>query len=192
MDADFAVELGADDETLEIPWAAPDGPRYIDLKRNPHSLREIEEGQREPALSEFLLGMNAPASAFETAKCDTWFTCKLNPEEEIYGAACKFGSYVDLLFTAIPSRVVFSEHEKFAEEITKLLKRAPEMPASAEFLIRRCYFHEEGVPRDGFYFTFYLFGYGDDQAECRSRWQIALSLAGNAIRQWSARADPSD
>ena len=36
MQADFAVELGRDDETLEVPWAAPDGRlRYHDLKRDP-------------------------------------------------------------------------------------------------------------------------------------------------------------
>ncbi len=32
------VELGADDETLELPWAADDGgPRYYDLKRQPET-----------------------------------------------------------------------------------------------------------------------------------------------------------
>src|SRR5260370_19887885 len=36
VEADFAVELGADDETLELPWAAADGGlRYYDLKRQP-------------------------------------------------------------------------------------------------------------------------------------------------------------
>ena len=44
VEADFAVELGADDETLEFPWAAADGgPRYYDLKRQPELLLEIEE-----------------------------------------------------------------------------------------------------------------------------------------------------
>ena len=31
--------------------------------------------------------------------------------------------------------------------------------------------------------TLYLFGYGDDEAQARQRWAIALKLAENAIRQ---------
>jgi hypothetical protein len=46
--------------------------------------------------------------------------------------------------------------------------------------------------RDGFYITFYLFGYGDDEAEARQRWGIGLNLVENAIRQVAAmRADAS-
>ena len=62
VEADFAVELGADDETLEVPWAAEDGgPRYHDLKRQPELLPEIEEASRAPELAEFLAVMNSPA-----------------------------------------------------------------------------------------------------------------------------------
>jgi hypothetical protein len=191
VDADFAAELGADDETLEFPWQAAGAIRYYDLKRKPELLAEIEEARQAPALAEFLAAVNSPRCAFETAKCDAWFANELNVEEEIYGAACKFASYVDLVFTEKASRRLFSEHERFAQEITRLLTRAPEMPAAAEFLIRRCFFHENDEVREGFYFTFYLSGYGDDEAEARKRWGIALTLAANAIRQWSARTQSS-
>jgi hypothetical protein len=66
------------------------------------------------------------------------------------------------------------------------------MPAAAEFLIRRCYYHDpEEAPgeeqiRDGFYFTFYLFGYGNDEIRSRQQWVIALKLIQSAIRQLSA------
>ena len=87
MEADFAVELGADDETLELPWAADDGgPRYYDLKRQPELLLNIEEASRVPELGEFLAAMNSPASILETAKCDAWSSTEINPEEEIFGA----------------------------------------------------------------------------------------------------------
>ena len=100
MEADFAVELGADDETLELPWAAEDGgPRYYDLKRQPELLLNIEEASREPELGEFLAAMNRPAGILETAKCDAWPSTEINPEEEIFGAAFKFCSYVDILFS---------------------------------------------------------------------------------------------
>src|SRR5580765_4235271 len=55
VEADFAVELGAEDETLDFPWAAADGGlRHYDLKRQPVLLPEIEEARRVPELGEFL------------------------------------------------------------------------------------------------------------------------------------------
>lgn len=187
MEADFAVELGADDETLEFPWAADGGPRYYDLKRTPELLLNVEEASRVPELAEFLAVINSPAGILETAKCDAWSSAEINPEEEIFGAAYKFGSYVDILFSPETSRHSFPEHEQFARRITHLLKRVPEIPASAELLIRRCFYHVADEIQQGFYITLYLFGYGDDEPQARQRWAIALKLVENAIRQLSLR-----
>jgi hypothetical protein len=193
VQADFAVELGADDETLEMPWAAEGGgPRYYDLKRHPGLLSSLEEAVRAPELGEFLSKVNSPRSPIETAKCDVWSSTEINPEEEIFEATHKFGSYVDLFFSDEPKRFSFPEHEHLAKRLIQLLQRAPEMPVSVEFLIRRCYYHErEEVPgqeeiRDGFYVTFYLFGYGKDELRSRQNWAIGLKLIGNAIRQMLA------
>ena len=184
MQADFAVELGPDDETLEMPWAAGgDGPRFCDLKRRPELLLEIEEARREPLLGEFLVAMNAPASVLETAKCDAWASTEMNAEDEIFAAEQKFGSYVDLLFSDEEARFSFPVHEKFATQLSALLKKAPEIPAAAEFLIRRCFYHSGPEVHDGFYITFYLLGYGDDEKQAHQRWAIALKLVENAIRQ---------
>lgn len=186
MQADFAVELGADDETLDLPWAAPDhGPRYLDLKRRPELLLEIEEARREPELGEFLAAINSPAGILETAKCDAWASTEIQPEEEIFGAVCKFGSYIDLLF-ADDRRFSFPDHEQLAKRLTQLLQRVPEIPAAAEFLIRRCHYHQKQEIRDAFYITFYLFGYGDEPLQARQQWAIGLKLVENAIRQLSA------
>jgi hypothetical protein len=190
VQADFAVELGSDDETLEFPWSAANGkPRYFDLKRHPDLLPNVEEAAQVPELGEFLVSVNSSFSALETAKCDAWFSPEINPEEEIFGGTCKFGCYVDLLLSDPPKRYSFAEHEQFARRITELLKRVPEIPASAEFLLRRCYYHEEEnseETRPGFYITFYLFGYGDEEKQARQRWAIALRLVENAMRQLSA------
>ena len=186
MQADFAVELGADDETLEIPWAAAEGgPRYYDLKRHLELLSNIEEAARAPELGEFLSKINSPKSLLETAKCDAWPSAEMNPEEEIFESSHKFGSYVDLLFSAEPNRYSFPEHEHLAKRLTQLLKSVPEIPAAAEFLIRRCHYHVEEEIRDGFYITFYLFGYGDE-VQSRQHWVIGLKLVANAIWQLSA------
>lgn len=186
MQADFAVELGADDETLEMPWADQEsGLKYYDLKRHPEDLRNIEEARRVPELGEFLTALNSAASILETAKCDVWSTAEMNAEDEIFGATHKFGSYVDFLFSDMTSRCSFPQLEKLAKSLVQLLKKAPEMPAAAEFLIRRGYYHLEGEMQEGFYLTFYLFGYGEDEPQARQHWAIALDLVGNAIKQIS-------
>jgi hypothetical protein len=182
VQADCAVELGPDDEALEFPWHDDTGRlHYFDLKRHPEQLINIEEAQREPALAEFLSAMSS--GILETAKCDVWPSIEISPEEEIFGAAHKFGSYVDLLFTEEPARLDFTRHEEFAKRLTALLKKVPEIPAAAEFLIRRCYYHQAEPAVTGFYVTFYLFGYGDDEAQAHQRWVIGLKLVENAVRQ---------
>jgi hypothetical protein len=189
VDADFAVELGGEDEVLELPWSDPEGRcRYFDLRNHPEQLAQIEEARRWPALGEFLASLNAGKGRFETAKCDAWSSAEMNPEEEIFGASCKFGSYVDIIFRSGEAQLSFADHESMARQITKLLHRAPEMPSAAEFVIRRCSYHQggDGGGQEGFYFTFYLFGYGDSEAEARERWTIALKLVENALRQLSA------
>jgi hypothetical protein len=181
MDADFAVELGPDDEALEFPWSDPEGRlRYYDLKRHPELLGNIEEARQFPELGAFLGVINS-APKLESAKCDAWFTTDQQPEDEIFGATGKFGSYVDLVFSG-DRRYSFPSHEKFAQQLTQLLKCVPEIPAMAEIIIRRCYYQSDS---EGFYITFYLFGYGEDEPQARQRWAIALKLVENALLQVS-------
>src|SRR2546427_9113482 len=52
---------------------------------------QVEEAERVPELGEFLAAMNAPSSILETAKCDAWASDEISAEEEVFGAACKFG-----------------------------------------------------------------------------------------------------
>jgi hypothetical protein len=200
MQTDYAVELGPDDETLEMPWAAPDGSIcYYDLKREPQVLGAIEEAARFGELRDFLFAVNAPVSILESAKCDAWSTNEIHLEEEIFGEPWKFGCYVDLLFSNSEARFSFEDHENLLKTVTKLLQRAPEIPASAEFLLRRCHYHQDafvegrGSPparragvQDGFYVTFYLFGYGKDEAEARAQWAKALTFVTNALAQVSS------
>lgn len=188
MQADFAVELGADDETLEIPWAGGEnGPKYYDLKRYPEHLPNIEEARHLPELRELLKALNSQISIVETAKCDAWSSTAMSVEDEIFGAPHKFGSYVDLLFSEEPARCSFPDHEQFAKHLVQLLKKAPEIPAAAEFIIRRSFCRVDGEICEGYYITFYLFGYGVDESESRLRWGVALKLVENAIKQISAQ-----
>ena len=185
MEAGFSVELGPDDEALEFPWTDPQSRvRYYDLKRQPKLVLALEEARQFPELAEFLAAINSPSCKLESAKCDAWFTTDLQPEDDIFGATGKFGGYVDLIFSG-PERLSFPAHEKLAQQLTQLLKWVPEIPAAAEFLVRRCYYHDGEATADGFYFTVYLFGYGHDAEQSRQRWAIALKLMEIAILQVS-------
>jgi hypothetical protein len=193
MDAELTVELGAGDPTLAIPWSSGDGRlRYYDLKQQPDLLLYVEESTRFPELAEFLEQINSPGSLLQSAKCDAWYSTELSEPEAIYGAAGKFVSYVDTFFDAEEPRYSFEQHQEFARRLIKLLGRAPQISAAAEFIVRRCYYGSDGDapdsarPSEGFYFTFYLSGYGDDEADARKRWGIAMKLLGNAILQLSA------
>jgi len=188
--ADFSVELGAEDAALELPWSSPDGAqRYYDLKRRPELLLEIREAHDNRELAEFLVTTNSAVSMLETAKCDTWLANELSEAEQVYGATWKFGSYVDLVFSEREPRFRLPEHEAFADRLVKLLARAPEISAAAEFAVRRCYYHPAGGgdSETGYYLTFYLYGYGDDEDEARRRWNIGLKLVENALVQLSAQ-----
>lgn len=186
MQVDYSVELGRDDETLEFPWTTHDGRLwYFDLKRDPEAVAQIEEAVRAEELRDFLLAANAPLSMLETAKCDIWSTTELNPEEEIFSAPWKFASYVDFLFSDPAARFSLEKHESFLKNLTALLKRVPEIPAAADFFLRRCFYQKKSFVEEGFYVTFYLFGYGQDEAKARKQWGIALNLVAAAITQLS-------
>lgn len=193
MDVDFSVEIGADCEALEFPWAdAESGLRYYDLRNQPDLLLYVDEANQYPELSHFLSTANSGSSEFISAKCDVWLDRELSPAEEIYEASLKLASYVDLVFAneslaEDAPRFSFEYHETIAGRLVELLNLVPEIAASAEFIIRQCFFHSAEEPvRPGFYYTFYLFGYGQDEAETRKHWGIGLDLVKNAIGQVSA------
>lgn len=188
MQADFSVELGADDPTLALPWVDPEGKfAYYDLRKNPAAIAEVPEAKAYSALSEFLTTLNSSSSKLQSVKCDVWFTDELNEEDEVFDAKGKFGSYVDAIFHSAESQASFDLHEGFAARLVELLKRAPELQGSVEVIIRRAHFEDSpSAVREGCYFTIYVFGFGDDEPDARQAWGIALRLVGHAILQISA------
>ena len=188
MDADFSVELGADDPTLEFPWEAEGTPlRYVDVKNNPDQLRFVDEAEKYHELHTFLAAMNSATSMLVSAKCDVWADSEIQEAEEIYEAETKFVSYVDLVYTADSGRRAdFLSHEHLVRRTVELLGRAPQITSAAEFIVRRCYFCGGDDVESGFYVTFYLTGYGADEDEARQRWGIGLNVVQNALLQVSA------
>lgn len=194
MHVDWMVELGADDPVLDFPWASPNDAgstvRYYDLKADPAMIDHLLEAQSSPELRKFLLRVNAPGFPLQSAKCDHWFTNEISEEEEIFGA-CKFGSYVDILFTKGEKQLSFADHEEFAAQLTSLLKRGPEMPAQVELMVRRCFYldpsNATSSPASGFYITVYVSGFGETEVQSRQQWSIALTLLQHGLVQ-SAKA----
>ena len=175
MDADFSVELGHDDPVLDFPWKDESGRlAYFDLKRQPELIARVEEAQTWPELGEFLRRVNSARSILESAKCDAWMTTEMSAEEDVFDASHKFAGYIDLVFAGVDRRISFPVHEDFAKRLTELLRRAPEIPSSVEICMRRCIFGDPGEVREGFYFTVYVNGYGNDEPEARKSWAIGL------------------
>jgi hypothetical protein len=191
MQADFSIELGRDDHALEVPWASPDGTqRYLNLKRQPELLLNVLEAADNRELAEFLVAVNAAHSPLETAKCDTWLSSEIHPEEEVFGAPWKFGAYVDVLFSDITKRALLELHEELVRGITALLERAPDFAAAADFVVRRCYTHLDDDPdrsEDGYCVTVYISGFGDDEPDARKNWVIGLKVVQNALLQTVAQ-----
>ena len=197
MYADWSVELGSDDAALEFPWSSPDGSqRYVDLQRHPDGLTEIPEAARFPELGEFLRAINQPYSPWLTTKCDMWLDFELGEAEAIHEANLKLCSYVDLIAREEAARFSFERHEQSVKSVARELSSDDALPIACEFIVRRCWYHTEvsslragddaaapgeANPVPGFYVTFYLFGYGDDEAQARARWAEGLQHVTSAL-----------
>src|SRR6516164_9084063 len=144
MDADWSVELGHEDPTLEFPWSAPDGAhRYVDLRRSPQAIREIPEAIRYTELGECLLALNSPSSRWQTVKCDVWLDHELGEATQIYDAALKFCSYVDLVDRDKGTRFSFESHERFVKSAALQVSDDDGRPITCEFIVRRCWYHPD-------------------------------------------------
>lgn len=180
MDADWSVELGADDPALEFPWTSPDGTEgYVDLPARLNGLYEVMEAAANHELAEFLRTVNGKSSQWLTAKCDVWTDNELGEAEAVYDATLKFACYVDLIAREHPARFSFARHEAWVKSVARKLDNEGAESIACELVVRRCWFHPEGTadPEQtdaGFYVTFYLFGYGHDEAEARAPWAEGL------------------
>jgi hypothetical protein len=146
MQADFSVELGRDDPALELPWSSADpSVKYYDLKANPDLILQIPEAVAYPPLGAFLARINMPGFPLATAKCDVWLSDDILPEEEIFGADRKIVSYLDLVFVDEKACHSFEKHEALAKKLCRLLSHAPNLAATVELIIRRCYFQQANV-----------------------------------------------
>jgi hypothetical protein len=104
MEADWSVELAAEDPVIVVPWTADGSCKFVDLRRRLEAtagkdasrdlqeegehrasyqvpdeisgdiFAEVAEAMHEPALRSALLELNSARSPLWTAKCDAWLT----------------------------------------------------------------------------------------------------------------------
>jgi hypothetical protein len=211
MYADWSVELGADDPVLDFPWTADAAAvdiagapasdivdnaaagtantaalRFYDLKADLSLVDQIPEAKSSMELRKFLLRINAATFPLQTAKCDHWLTQDISAEDWFFRSPYKYVSYVDILFTDRARQLCFSDHEMFAGALSGLITAAPEIKATVEIIVRRCFYASQ-PDEDGYYFTFYVHGFGETEGQARQQWGIALTLLQNVLVQ-GARA----
>ena len=184
MDADWSVELGADDPVLEFPWVSADGSQsYVDLTQDVGPIDTFPEVVTFPLLHDFLCGLNGPWSPWFTAKCDAWCDDEISEAEEIYGGTMRMCSYVDLIRRNQQERFSFEQHERWVKLAAECLHRFPQSAYCCEFIVRRCYYHldrSSEESRAGFYVTAYAFGYGDEET-AQERWKGCLDRVCYAL-----------
>lgn len=197
MDADYSIEIGPTADALEIPWKDPDGRvLYVDLRGDPGSLeRNVErmpEAQQFPALRNFLIEMNSRCSPWQTAKCDVWAEAA-EPEENVFGAQFSHGCYIDVVLAGEAAwlRDSLETHQRLARTAALQLDE-DELEATAEIVVRRCYFHHSSGGRasggtfwdtsdDGYCLTLFLTGYGASPEEAAECWARTLELASRCL-----------
>ena len=152
IDADWSVELGGGAPVIDALWSG-----FVDLRSEPQRITELAETAGFAPLSELLLALNAPTSAWWTSKCDLW-------QEESLRAA-----WVDLLPRHGLVFTEFSDAENAARRLSAALDGLTDADGSIEIVVRQAVAGEA----EGYAITLYL----SAEAEALSALMQQLSLA---------------
>jgi hypothetical protein len=211
VDADYSIELGPTAPALELPWKDPEGRvQYVDLRGAANggvgrgadrdvgrelerAVERIPEARQFPALRRFLVAVNSQGSPWQTAKCDVW-TGAVEAAENLYDAEFAQGSYVDVVLAEQSAglRGKLEVHQQLAKELARLLEMDEALAATAEAVVRRCYFHRPALAEDsdaGYCLTLWVTGYGASEVEAGERWATAMELAAGCLLKLEPREE---
>ncbi len=198
MEADWSVSLAAEDPVVVVPWSAlPEEANqctFVDLRREPHRIDEMEEARSNPALRAALLTLHAPGSPWWTAKCDAWnasvtqdatqggeafdpYEMDAEPTETAFGT----GSYIDLLQRDTLLFTSFESHERWMRGAVQKLRSISARAARIDLILR--YAEVGSVP--GFAVSWFVEGCGSTAERAVLRWQDALDQALAVILEGS-------
>lgn len=187
MEADWAVEIGADLPVIAVPW---DG--FVDLRRNPSDVGDIAEAVAHPALARALETLNGVSSSAFTSKCDCWSV----PADEIdrlefdatrdeaqQGIAC----YIDIIARNADLFASFNAHETWVRTATLVLRTVAQQRARADFVVRPAFVDQH----HGFAITLYAAACGASEAAAHITLERALNHAITATIEAATRASSS-
>ena len=203
MEADYSIELGPTAPALEIPWEDPEGRLQYVMLRQEHGtvgrefakneVRRLPEARQFPALGRFLVELNSPPSPWQTAKCDVWAS-EADAAENLYNLGFEQSCYVDMVLAGQMRKLLPSlkAHHRLAREFARLLETDEAMAATAEIVVRRCYFHHSGKADqsdEGYCLTLFLTAYGASPQEAAECWERALQFAAECLLKMHPRDD---
>lgn len=184
---------------LELPWQDAEGRlQYVELRGASDSLgrnvlREelrrnvarIPEARQFPALGRFLIAVNLPPSPWQTAKCDVW-PDEAEAAENLYDRRSQQSCYVDLVLAgdATALRPDLEAHQRLAQELAHTLEANEVLEATADIVVRRCYFHKSGDAEEsdaGYCLTLFLSAYGSSPAAAAQCWEHAMDFAAGCV-----------
>jgi hypothetical protein len=194
MEADWEVEIGGEAPILDALWQG-----FVDLRRTPGRVGEIEEAQRLSTLAEALLQLNRADLENETgagcdadgffvwtSKCDFWTTNvslePLDPDEmDAYPSECAAGMscYLDLLPRSVRVFGELDVAEKWVRAKVGRLRPLEIRCCRVDLVIRRAVAGEV----DGLGVTAYVTGCGADAREAEAALGRSLDALVHAINE---------
>lgn len=170
MEADWSVEVGGDSPVIEASWSG-----FVDLRRFPKKIDELEEVRRFPPLGWALTELNSFGSAIWTSKCDVWSMIAVNidpdemdatPEDMKSGRAC----YLDILLREKTFFSSFERQERWVRGLTQRLKAIAIPKVRVDLVVRRAFTEN----RRGFGLTVYCAACGPDPEAAKASLEEAL------------------
>jgi hypothetical protein len=176
MEADWSVEMTADDPVIVVPWAAGSWG-FVDLRLGGQLIDEIEEAKRVPELRAALLLLNSTASPLWTVKCDAWESdTPMDPYEMDAAPAdttLSAGSYIDLLARDSALQASFDRQERWVRGVAEALRAVPARAARVDLVLRPAQVNGAS----GYGVSFFVEGCGAMAQRARQAWSGALGLA---------------
>ncbi len=173
MEADWSVEIGGDSPVIEASWSG-----FVDLRRLPKKIGELEEVRRFPTLGWALTELNSFGSAIWTSKCDVWSMIAVNIDPDEMGAApsdMKAGRacYLDILLREKTFFSSFERQERWVRDLTRRLKSIELPKVRVDLVVRRAFAEN----RRGYGLTVYCSACGPDSEAARTSLEEALRSA---------------
>jgi hypothetical protein len=173
MEADWEAQVGP-----ELPVIQPSWEGFVDLRRDPVAIRDIPDAARYPAMARALTILNGDESSFFTAKSDVWSVPEVDIDPYEFAAdrgdtRAGIASYIDVVEFEAANFASYSWHEHRARNLIADLRDTPVRNGRVDVVIRAALAGE----REGYGFTLYTAGCGDDEAAAIAHWESVLNAA---------------